>query len=201
MKGTAPQVWERGEKRAIGARHLLILLGLILIGALVGAFGSISFPLGFGVNFFWTGISVQQVGSIWFGGWGVLAGVLFPFLSNAIAGTPFYISAAYIPANLVQSFLPAWAFRRFKADPAIGSSRDAAILLMAMVVSNAFGAIWSPLVVLRGFGLLNTQSAALFIWAWFAGNMVAGLVFNFILLRALSGSITRMRIFVRGWWA
>ena len=113
LAAPAQGVWEKGEQPSVGARHILMLTGLILIGAIVGAFGSISFPLGFGGNFFWTGIAVQQVGSIWFGAWGVLAGVIFPFFSNALAGTPFYVSAAYIPANLVQSLLPAWAFRRF----------------------------------------------------------------------------------------
>ena len=174
---------------------------LIGIGFVVGAFGSISFPLGFGVNFFWTGIAVQQVGSIWFGLWGVIAGTIFPFFSNAIAGTPFYVSLAYIPANAVQALLPAWAFRYFKADPRLRSMRDYLILLAAMIVSSAFGALWSPLVVLQGFGLLTTDSVPLFIWGWFGGNVVAGLVFNFILLKALSPVVIRTAAFVKRWLA
>src|SRR4030042_7097250 len=115
---TAEQIWtvQPGERRSFGVIHIVITALLIGIGFVVGAFGSISFPLGFGVNFFWTGIAVQQVGSIWFGLWGVIAGFIFPFFSNGIAGTPFYVSLAYIPANLVQGLLPAWAFRFFKAD-------------------------------------------------------------------------------------
>ena len=134
---TAEQIWEvqPGERRSVGVIHIVITALLIGIGFVVGAFGSISFPLGFGVNFFWTGIAVQQVGSIWFGAWGVIAGTIFPFFSNAIAGTPFYVSAAYIPANLVQAFLPAWVFRRFKLDPRLKTGRDYWILLLAMVVS------------------------------------------------------------------
>jgi len=167
----------------------------------VGAFGSISFPLGFGVNFFWTGIAVQQVGSIWFGLWGVIAGFIFPFFSNGIAGTPFYVSLAYIPANLVQGLLPAWAFRYFKADPRLKKGCDYLILFLSMIVSSAFGALYSPLVVLKGFGLLTTESVPLFIWRWFGGNVVAGIVFNFILLKALSGVVIRTPAFVKRWWA
>ena len=135
---TAEQIWtaQEGERRSVGIIHIVILALLIGIGFVVGAFGSISFPLGFGVNFFWTGIAVQQVGAIWFGAWGVLAGSIFPFFSNAIAGTPFYVSAAYIPANAVQAFLPAWAFRYFKADPRLRSGRDYGILLASMIVSR-----------------------------------------------------------------
>jgi hypothetical protein len=200
---TAEEIWtvQKGERRSPGVIHIVILALLIGIGFVVGAFGSISFPLGFGVNFFWTGIAVQQVGAIWFGGWGVLAGAIFPFFSNAIAGTPFYVSAAYIPANFVQAFLPAWAFRYFKADPRLKSSRDYLILLAAMIVSSAFGALYSPLVVLKGFGLLTADSTPLFIWGWFGGNVVAGLVFNFVLLKALSAVVIRMPGFVKKWWA
>lgn len=200
---TTEQIWtvQPGERRSVGVIHIVVLALLIGIGFVVGAFGSISFPLGFGVNFFWTGIAVQQVGAVWFGGWGVLAGAIFPFFSNAIAGTPFYVSLAYVPANAVQAFLPAWAFRRFKADPRLKSGRDYLILFIAMVVSSAFGALWSPLVVLRGFGLLTTESLPLFIWGWFGGNVVAGVVFNFILLKALSAVVIRTPAFVKRWWS
>lgn len=200
---TAEQIWtvQPGEKRSVGVIHIVILALLIGIGFVVGAFGSISFPLGFGVNFFWTGIAVQQVGSIWFGLWGVIAGFIFPFFSNGIAGTPFYVSLAYIPANLVQGLLPAWAFRYFKADPRLRKGRDYLILFLSMIVSSAFGALYSPLVVLKGFGLLTTESVPLFIWGWFGGNVVAGIVFNFILLKALSGVVIRTPAFVKRWWA
>lgn len=200
---TAEQIWtvQPGERRSVGVIHIVITALLIGIGFVVGSFGSISFPLGFGVNFFWTGIAVQQVGAIWFGAWGVIAGAIFPFFSNAIAGTPFYVSMAYIPANAVQAFLPAWAFRFFKADPRLRSGRDYLILLGAMLVSSAFGALWSPLVVLRSFGLLTTDSVPLFIWGWFGGNVLAGLVFNFILMKALSGVVIRTPAFVKRWWS
>ncbi len=200
---TAKEIWtvQPGERRSIGVIHIVITALLIGIGFVVGAFGSISFPLGFGVNFFWTGIVVQQVGPIWFGAWGVIAGAVFPFFSNAIAGTPFYVSLAYIPANAVQAFLPAWFFKKFKCDPRLKSGRDYAFLLAGMVISSAFGALWSTMVVLRGFGLLTTESVPLFVWGWFGGNVVAGVVFNFILLKALSPVVIRTSGFVKRWWS
>jgi hypothetical protein len=200
---TAQQIWtvQPGEKRSPGVIHIVITALLIGIGFVVGAFGSITFPLGFGVNFFWTGIAIQQVGPIWFGLWGVIAGSIFPFFSNAIAGTPFYVSLAYVPANAVQAFLPAWAFRHYKADPRLKSGRDYLILIVAMIISNAFGALWSPLVVLRSFGLLTTSSLPLFIFGWFGGNMLAGIIFNIILLKALSGIVIRTPAFVKRWLA
>jgi hypothetical protein len=200
---TAEQIWtvEEGEKRSVGVTHIVICALLIGIGFVVGAFGSISFPLGFGVNFFWTGIAVQNVGAIWFGAWGVIAAFIFPFFSNGIAGTPFYVSAAYIPANLFQALAPAWAFRFFKADPRLKGVRDYVILLVAITVSNICGALYSPLVVLKGFGLLTAESVPIFIWGWFGGNEVAGIILNIILMKALSGVVIRTPAFVKKWWA
>ena len=153
------------------------------------------------MNFFWTGIAVQNVGAIWFGMWGVIAAALFPIISNGIAGTPVYISLAYIPANAVQALLPAWGFRYFKADPSLRTGRDYLILLATITISNIFGALYSPLVVLKGFGLLTAESVPLFIWGWFGGNEVAGIILNIILLKALSSVVVRTKAFVKGWWA
>ena len=196
-------IWtvKEGEKRTVRITHIFITILLITIGFVVGAFGSVSFPLGFGVNFFWTGIVVQQIGSIWFGAWGVIAGAIFPFFSNAIAGTPFYVSLAYLPANAIQAFLPAWVFRHFKLDPRMKSGKDGLYLFLAMVVSSIIGSLWSVLVVLKGYDLLPSGSVPLYIWGWFGGNVVAGVVFNFILLKALSAVVIRTKAFVKRWWA
>ncbi len=196
-------IWivKEGEKRSVRTIHLFITILLITIGFVVGAFGSVSFPLGFGVNFFWTGIVVQQIGAIWFGAWGVIAGAIFPFFSNAIAGTPFYVSLAYLPANAIQAFLPAWVFRRFKLDPRMKSGKDGLYLFLAMIVSSIIGSLWSVLVVLKGYGLLPPGSVPRYIWGWFGGNVIAGVVFNFLLLKALSDVVIRTKAFVKKWWA
>lgn len=197
------KIWEleEGEKRPVGVIHIVITALLIGIGAVVGAFGSFALPLGFGVNFFWPAIAVQNVGSIWFGAWGVIAASLFPIISNGIAGTPVYVSLAYIPANAVQAFLPALAFRVFKADPRLRKGRDYVIFLVAITLGNIFGALYSPLVVLKGFGLLTAESVPVFIWGWFAGNEIAGIVFGLILMKALSGVVMHSKAFVKKWFA
>lgn len=195
------RIWEmeEGEKRPVGVTHIVITALLIGIGAVVGAFGSFTLPLGFGVNFFWPAIAVQNIGSIWFGLWGVIAGALFPIISNGIAGTPVYISLAYIPANAMQCFLPALAFRLFKADPRLRKLSDYVIFLVSITIGNIFGALYSPLVVLKGFGLLTAESVPIFIWGWFAGNEIAGIIFGIILLKFLSAIVIRSKPFVKRW--
>ncbi len=193
---------ENGESPKIKwFAYILILLALVLIGFVVGAFGSISFPLNYGVNYFWTGIVIQQVGSIWFGAWGVIAGVIFPFFSNAVTSTPLLVSLAYIPANFIQAYLPAMAFRKYKIDPELGSGLDYVYLFLAMLVSNFLGALWSVVVVLKGFGLLGDESMLRYIFGWFGGNMVAGIIFNFIILKTLSRNTYISRFYVKKWWS
>lgn len=201
-KLTPEQIWSVTADETARNHGLYpgIFLGLLAVGTLVGAFGSVSFPLSFGVNQFWTGIAVQQVGSIWFGGWGVLAGVLFPFFSNAAAGAEWYVSLAYIPANFLQGFLPAWVFRHYVCDPRLRSGRDYLALLAAMLISSAFGALWATWVVLQGLGLVQAGSLAAYAWSWFGGNFFAGLVFNFLLLKSFSATVIRAGLLVKRWW-
>lgn len=178
----------------------VILLTLILLGFLVGAFGTISFPLDYGVNYFWTGIVVQQIGSIWFGAWGVLAGIIFPFFSNAVTATPLLLSLAYVPANFIQSYLPALVFRRYSLNPALDTGLDYFFMFLSMLVSNLLGAIWAVVVVLNLFGLIPEGSMLRYVWGWFGGNLVAGVVFNFILMKILSRNELFSRLFVKKWW-
>jgi len=196
-------VWDiqEGEHRRSGIVHIVITALLIGIGAIVGAFGSISFPLGFGVNFFWPAIAVQNVGGIWFGGWGALAAALFPIISNGIAGTPIYVSLAYIPGNAMQAIVPMLAFRMFKADPALKGVKDYVIFILSIAIGDLCGALWAPLVVLKGFGLLTAKSVPFFIFTWFAGNFIPGIIFGIILLKALSAIVVKSNSFVKGWWA
>ena len=115
--GAAVWTIEPGERRQPGIVHVVMLALFIGIGIVVGTLGSLAIPIGF-VSAFWPGQAVQAVGGVWFGMWGVLAGMFFPFISNALSGSaPIPVSAAYLPANFLQAFLAGAAFRWFKADP------------------------------------------------------------------------------------
>src|SRR5512142_3267206 len=105
-------------------RRLLTLGVLCLWGVLLGTLGTWSWDLGHGYSALWPALVVQVSGGIWFGAWGVLAAVLFPVASNALAGVGMVAVLGYIPANLIQGLLPAWAFRRFRMDPLLPRKRD-----------------------------------------------------------------------------
>ena len=196
-------VWELepGEVRKPGTIHIAIMALLIGVGAVAGTFGSLSIPLGYGVTGFWPGVAVQAVGSIWFGMWGVIAGFLFPFISNSLAGAPLYVSFGYLPSNLIQGLLPAWAFKYFKADPRLTSGKDYAIFIVfGVILNNILGAAWA-VTALQWLGLVTVESVPLFFSGWTIGNGVPALIFGIILLKALSPLVVKHRSFVKKWWA
>ncbi len=196
-------VWkfEEGEVRKPGTIHITVFALLIGVGAVAGTFGSLAVPLGFGVTGFWPGVAVQAVGSIWFGLWGVIAGGLFPFISNSLAGAPLYVSVAYLPSNLIQGLVPLLAFKYLGLDPRLTKAKDyVGYVLFAVIINNILGASWA-VTALQYFGLITVQSVPLFFSGWTIGNGVPSLVFGIILLKALSPLVIKSRAFCKGWLA
>ncbi|RLE78676.1 MAG: hypothetical protein DRJ51_09135 [Thermoprotei archaeon] len=196
-------VWklEKGEVRKPGTIHIAVFALLIGVGAVAGTFGSLAIPLGYGVTGFWPGVAVQAVGSIWFGLWGVLAGGLFPFISNTLAGAPLYVSVAYFPSNAIQGLLPRLAFKYLNCDPRLKSAKDYVVFIVfGVILNNILGAAWA-VTALQAIGLITVESVPLFFSGWTIGNGVPALVFGVILLKALSPMVVRHRSFCKGWWA
>lgn len=196
-------LWQReqGEVRKPGLIHVVMLALFIGIGIVVGTFGSLAIPIGF-VSAFWPGQAVQAVGGAWFGGWGVLASALFPFISNSISGSaPLPVSFAYLPANIVQGLCAAWAFRAFKADPRLTTVQDWVIwIVFGVILANLLGSLWGSYMLVV-FGLITAQ-AWFVTWAgWFVGNTIPSIILGSILLKYVSPLVIRSKAFVKGWWA
>lgn len=200
---TGSEVWavRPGEMRKPGIVHVVMMALFIGIGIVVGTFGSLAVPVGF-VSLFWPGQAVQAVGGAWFGMWGALAAFLFPLLSNSLSGSaPLPVSLSYIPANFVQGFAAAWAFRYFKADPALRAGRDWVVwILIGVLFANAFGAVWGSS-VLRAFGLITPAAWPTTVVGWFLGNTVPSLILGSIILKFVSPLVVRSRAFTKGYWA
>jgi hypothetical protein len=133
-------------------RRLLTLLILCVWGVLLGTLGTWSWKLGHGFSAIWPALIVLITRGIWFGGWGVLAATLFPMASNAMAGIGPLGVIGYLPANLLQGLLPAWAFRHFHLDRALPGRRGllSFVLWGAIVPPTAGALVGSAAVVLFG---------------------------------------------------
>lgn len=201
--GNSGRIWavEEGERRSPGIIHIVMMALFIGIGIVVGTLGSLAIPIGF-VSAFWPGQAVQAVGSTWFGAWGVIAGMFFPFISNAMSGSaPIPVSAAYLPANFIQGFLAVAAFKFLNGDPRLRTARDWTIwVVFGVLLANFLGAFWGTY-VLSWFGLITDQARIPALLGWTIGNSIPSLIFGSILLKYVTPMVIRSKAFVKGWWA
>ena len=199
----ALSVWtlEEGEIRKPGLTHFVMAALFTGIGVVVGTFGSLAIPLGY-ITAFWPGQAIQSVGSIWYGGWGGIAGAVFPLISNAISGAaPLPVSIAYIPGNLLQSIVGGIAFRAFKADPRLKSGKDWIVFtVFAIILANIIGALWGSS-VLTLFKLISPAAFLVTFVGWFLGNSVASWVLGVVMLKFISPVVLKSKAFCKKIWA
>lgn len=187
------------QQRGPTIGHFVVTALFIGIGAGFGAFGSLVVPLDF--SLFWPGQALQAVGGVWFGLWGGgIAAVIFPFFSNAAAGISISTSLLLAPANFAQGMVPAWAFRRFKADPALKTRRDYAIwTVWGVLIANLVGSLWAVTMLVFVVKAIPPDGW-FFTWlGWFIGNSIPSWILGVILLKALSPLVVGTRVFCRGY--
>lgn len=178
-----------------------ITLGLILAGTLLGTLGSFSTPIGSGVSQFWPGAMVQAVGGVWFGGWGVLAGTIFPIFTNLLTGGTLVNVFGFIPANFVQGLIPALAFRRFHMSPRIPGRRGLVFYVVwGGLVPNAVGAVLggAALVLFGEAELLRDFPRLACTWA--LANTFSSVLLGIPTLRVLTPLWEEADLLVRDRW-
>ncbi len=196
-------VWdlEPGEVRKPGIVHVVMLALFTGIGIVVGTFGSLAIPIGF-VSAFWPGQAVQSIGAIWFGWWGGIAAALFPLISNSLSGSaPLPVSIMYLPGNLLQGMVAAWAFRYFKTDPSLKTQKDWWIwIIFGAVLPNAIGAAWGS-TTLVAFGLVTQAAQLTTFLGWFIGNTIPTIILGSTVLKFVSPLVIKTKSFCKGLWA
>jgi len=195
-------VWDlrEGEVRSWGVVHVVIFVFLTALGALSATLSSF-LQVGYGVSWFYLAVVVQVVGSIWFGFWGVLAGVFFPIVGDLVGSIPISISLSLLPANLVQSLIPATYFRFFRVDPALKKLSDwVHFTLSCVILSNLLGAFLGAS-AMSAWGFVTSDMYFVVMISWFVGNVIPILVVGAPLLKGLTPVIVSHRAFCKGWLA
>ena len=179
---------------------LWIVVILNFAGVILGTLGTWSVPLGHGISAFWPAFVVQVAGSAWFGGWGVLAAVLFPILTNALTNVGWSGILGFIPANLAQGLIPAWAFRHFRVDPAIPGHRGVIFYAIwgALIPAMVGGLIGSVAVIF--FGEATWSEYPLLVVKWATPNMVVSLLIGIPIMRELTPVWRDLGMLAKGWW-
>jgi len=188
------------HQRGPNVGHFVVTALFVGIGTVVGAFGSLAVPLDFSAAF-WPAQALQAVGGIWFGLWGGgIAAAIFPFFSNAIAGISVWVSLLFIPANFAQGMIPAWAFRRFEADPVLKTGRDYVIWTVSgVLIANLVGSLWSSIMLAFVTKAIPPDDWFSTWLGWFIGISVPSWILGVVRLKALSPLAARTRVFCRGY--
>jgi len=171
-------------------RRFVTFLFLIFLGTIVSTLGSISLPIGFGegLTSFWPGMVVQVLGSIWFGLWGVAAGVIFPIFSGAIVGSDLLGLVGFIPANLAQCLIPYIIYRHYRLELPPKTFRDYLFFILGGIILPASaGALLGGLAIglARFQGVYDLHLTHLMI-RWLLGCAIPVLLFGLPLLVMLS---------------
>ena len=181
-------------------RGPIFLICLTVIGGVLAGLSERLLPLGYGVTALWLGAAVIANGSIWFGGWGVLAGMLFPFLAGQMQGVDLEDSLSAVLPNLIEGLIPALAFRHGHADRALHDRRSAVLyVIWAVVVPSLCGG----LVAAWFWRLLDKASWSTFrllAFDWSLSNMVVLIAFGFPLAYLLTPALRARGWQVLGWW-
>lgn len=176
-------------------------VALVLVGLVVAAGSSLSLPLGFGVAEFWLGIAILVSGSLWFGGWGLIAAALFPFLSSLVIGLDLTHSLAVLPANFVEGLIPAIAFRRTGSDPALHDARSVRIYaLWAIVIPSALGGLLAA-GALTFLDQTDWRNFALLGFDWAVSNILVLIVIGFPLLYLMTPILRERGLLMSSWWS
>lgn len=196
------QPGERRRPRIIHGVISVLLLGLAEVIARLCSF-PLTLPLPLG-KFMQTWLSpattVQVVGGMWFGMWGVIGGTLFPVVGGFINREPI-VSLLLIPVNVIQSLTPVWVFRRWRLDPRLTTLTDWVVfILVTGLLMNIPAAIWAT-AVSWSFGGYSGSWWIIFLVSYIVGHGTPPALLGAVVLKALSGVVIKSKIFCKGWWA
>lgn len=146
----------------------------------------------------WPGAIFQSVAGAAFGGWGVLATVIAGIITGTINTPNINLILAFIPANFVQSFIPAYYYRRLLR--AGGWNRRSMqfwrFAIFAILIPNLIGGI-------IGGGAVSYFESELF-WGtylkWIMANIPIGLILGWPLYFIFVPRLIEEGWTTQGWW-
>lgn len=145
-------------------------------------------------------IGLFALNGVWFGAWGVLAvyigetAVVMPALGRDMALLQSF-------SALLVALIPAWAFRYFKADPRIRTSRDGALfLLFGVILLSLASTLTTPTIFyIYGYGDMNWLVHTM---PWqFYYTSIPTLFLSFPLLLIGSKTVIEARAYCKGWFS
>jgi len=180
-------------------RNILVFSAVFVLGSILGTLGTISFPMGVNITYFWPAAALQTVSGIFFGLWGILAGVAFPIVSNALTDSSWAHTIGFIPANIVQCSLPLLVMRKFNISPNLKRMRDVLLFITGCtILPNVLGSVVGcGILYMSGYVNNNIELWDL-IFVWIVGNIPSSMVFGFLLVKVITPVLKGCGLYYEG---
>jgi len=198
----ADEVWaiQPGRHVRFSMRCLILTVYLTLLVTLTATLGTMSSSSdSTAIVSFWPAAALQVVFSIWFGIYGVIAGIIGPMLGNGLVGES---PLMFLFSNAIQSSLAGLWFRYRRLDPRLRSRRDwLGAILIGCILSHLLGAVFG---VTEAY-LRSPANYGFPYWAgkllsWLAGNSLPCIILVPALLKSGSAIIVRGPLFCQSFW-
>lgn len=146
----------------------------------------------------WPGAILHGVGTILFGGWGIIATVLSSVIVDMINVGTLHATLGYIVPDFFQALIPAFCYRLLIKKYGWGKEVFSfwPFLVYAVILSNVAGAIVGPL-ILYAWSESNLWHAII---RWLIANIPVALFLGWPLLRYLGPTMAEEGWVVSGWW-
>ncbi len=180
--------------------YFLILVITTIINSLLSRFAVTSWQIATGVPGLFFAIAFMIAFALWFGIWGAIAAYTGCFIGSGISnGLPPYVNAYWSLADFWQVLIPLIAFKTLSADTAIKTKRDFSVfLIFGLVFNSLVGAGWGACTLALG-GIISWNNAPSIFTGWLIGDLIVTISITPLLLRYLTPSIKKSRIYVNHW--
>lgn len=182
-------------------RNLLIFATIFVLGSVLGTLGTISFPVGVNITYFWPAAALQTVSGIFFGLYGILGGVLFPILTNALTDGTAAHTIGFIPANIAQTVLPLLMVRKLNISLDLKKTRD---VLLFVIGASALPHILGAMIGCATLYFLGTIQNSKEFWSmvsvWIIGNVPCSVVFGYLLVKTFTPVLKDCGLYYDGFW-
>lgn len=163
---------------------------ILTVGAVLGAIGSVAFPMRSHAAYFWPAAALQATGGILFGWTGVFAATLFPSLSNAFTDESFVYVIGFIPINFIQSAIPLLVKKIMKISPYLRNRRELYIFIIGCTIfPNVIGALLVCGLLYFSHHVCSFNDCCITLRTWFIGNTLCSLIFGPLLLKTLGPAL------------
>ncbi|MBU0505668.1 MAG: hypothetical protein ABII18_09575 [bacterium] len=171
-------------------RNIFIFVLIVVLGTILGTMGTISFPIGTNMSYFWPGAVIQTVSGILFGWWGVVAATLFPVFSNALTDGNFVHVFGLIPTNFVQSALPYLIFQRMNFTTSLKTTKEVTLFCFFCAGFPHFLGGILGCVTLFVFGVIaNYSDFYTTLQTWWIGNIPCSIVFSLLIIKYVTPAL------------